>query len=549
MKLIAFWGSLIEKHWFWISVIFILALAFSVRTYKLDQVPAGMTWDEAAIGYNGFAIVHLRRDEWLTKLPLSFRSFGDYKSPLSIYLNGAFTFLFGLNLWAVRVPFALSGVASVLGMLLLIRELYTLYSEKIDLKHKTKLSAFTSLSIGMLTALSVWHVHFSRAGFESGLALTWIIWGVFFFYFFLRLRVHSVISYLLILSSGSCLSLSLYTYHSAKIMVPLLVLSLVVLHKNELLGKVRQVTLAATLSLISLLPLLSDTLYGQGSARFSQTSLFDGSLTSTQIIYTVLKNFLLHLTPQFLLFGETATLRHGDGQWGVIYITEFILLIAAIAMIILACINQRHVLHHKMVRSVGLIGVLWIIAGILPAAIGKEIPHPNRALLALPGFYLLISIPIYWGLQKITSTITSGKTLPRILFGMLLLCHILLFLTHQNEYYTQYYHQSEESFFYGYEDAFDFAITHEEEAEKILFTSYYGQPYIYALFFRQTLPDWYHWGSLVKYEFTDRITSGDLNRKNTLIIATPDEIDPALGQELVIAPNGKVKFVLIKTPK
>src|SRR3990172_10276994 len=116
-----------ELRW---GIVFILLLAAGLRLYQLGQVPHGMYWDEAAIGYNGYAVLTTRRDEWLTRLPVSFWSFGDYKAPLAIYLNGLFTAVFGMTLWAVRVPFALSGVGVVLGMIYLTRVVFEQTTEK-----------------------------------------------------------------------------------------------------------------------------------------------------------------------------------------------------------------------------------------------------------------------------------------------------------------------------------------------------------------------------------------------------------------------------------
>ena len=99
-----------RNKWLLVIAVLILALAAAGRFYQRGVIPHGMTWDEAAIGYNGHAIVVARRDEWLVKLPISFRSFGDYKAPLAIYINGIFTTLWGMNLWAVRLPFALANV-------------------------------------------------------------------------------------------------------------------------------------------------------------------------------------------------------------------------------------------------------------------------------------------------------------------------------------------------------------------------------------------------------------------------------------------------------
>ena len=61
----------IKRFYYPLLIIVILIFASYIRFYKLAQVPAGMTWDEAAIGYNGFSIWKVRRDEWLHFLPIS----------------------------------------------------------------------------------------------------------------------------------------------------------------------------------------------------------------------------------------------------------------------------------------------------------------------------------------------------------------------------------------------------------------------------------------------------------------------------------------------
>ena len=69
----------------------ILLLASILRFYQLGNIPRGMSWDEVAIGYNGYGIATVRRDEWLNRLPITFKSFGDFKAPLAIYINALFT--------------------------------------------------------------------------------------------------------------------------------------------------------------------------------------------------------------------------------------------------------------------------------------------------------------------------------------------------------------------------------------------------------------------------------------------------------------------------
>jgi hypothetical protein len=58
----------------------------------------------------------------------------------------------------------------------------------------------------------------------------------------------------------------------------------------------------------------------------------------------------------------------------------------------------------------------------------------------------------------------------------------------------------------------------------------------------------YHNGSLIKYLFTDTISNGDLARPKTLIVATPDQVDPRAADKLIYGSDGKIRFVLVKTP-
>ncbi len=117
--------TLISHHWYKTGFLVVALLAAVLLLYKLGEVPHGLSWDEAAIGYNGYATWTAHRDEWLARFPVSFRSFGDYKAPVAIYLSGLFTFLFGLNAFVVRLPFALIGIPASAIMMLLTRKILT----------------------------------------------------------------------------------------------------------------------------------------------------------------------------------------------------------------------------------------------------------------------------------------------------------------------------------------------------------------------------------------------------------------------------------------
>jgi len=76
---------------------FIFLLGFCWRFYQLANIPSSFNRDEPAIGYNAYSLLKIGKDEWGKRFPLSFKSFGDYKSPLYIYLTVLAIKVFGMK--------------------------------------------------------------------------------------------------------------------------------------------------------------------------------------------------------------------------------------------------------------------------------------------------------------------------------------------------------------------------------------------------------------------------------------------------------------------
>src|SRR5438270_10816782 len=77
----------------------------------LNASPPGLFGDEAAFGYNGWAISHYGVDQYGVPWPLFFRSFGDYKGPVGVYSVALLTAFLPLTPFTVRLPNALAGIA------------------------------------------------------------------------------------------------------------------------------------------------------------------------------------------------------------------------------------------------------------------------------------------------------------------------------------------------------------------------------------------------------------------------------------------------------
>jgi hypothetical protein len=513
----------------------VVVLSLCIRGWQLGQVPHGMTWDEAAIGYSGFAIVTTRRDEWLHRLPISFQSFGDYKAPLAIYLNGLFTtgLRLGLDAWAIRLPFMLSGVVGVLGTILLTNQLLLLVGLT-DASRRQRLSLLT----GIWLALSPWHIHFTRIGFESGIALTIIIWASFFW----LKAIESKAWYFWLLSVLGW-SASLYAYHSAKIVAPLLVLGFCLLYWQKIRNQLKLFLFMGIIGALSLVPLIFDTFWGPGLAR-AGTLIFSQSPNLTAFLTILGKNLLAHLSLDFWVKGATTTLRHSDGAYGIVYWVDLVLLIFTGLLLLLRTFWSKLRSQYPVQlwqKRWWLIASAWTVIGLLPSILGTEVPHPNRSLLAIIGIAWLISVSCdwfisHWSKQKISWTILG-------------VAYLISFSFYQWHYYTVFAKESAKDFFDGYIEAAQITTEYEKQtlAEgkpiKILFTSGYGQPYIFILLVKRTNPIWYQGGSLVNYEFTDKLTIGDLQRKNTLIVGGNTDSIPTQGADkLVYGSDGLVKF-------
>jgi 4-amino-4-deoxy-L-arabinose transferase-like glycosyltransferase len=112
--------NLIKSNWL---LVIVLLIAGILRLWNLGSTPPGLTPDEASLGYNAYSILKTGRDEFGTKLPIIFKSFGDFKPGLYIYLTIPSVAILGLNEFSTRLPSAMAGIISVFLIYLIIKKL------------------------------------------------------------------------------------------------------------------------------------------------------------------------------------------------------------------------------------------------------------------------------------------------------------------------------------------------------------------------------------------------------------------------------------------
>ncbi len=150
-------------------LIIIFVLGFCLRFFDLSKLPVILNRDEAALAYNALLIQKSGMDEWQTKMPLVFKSFGDYKLPGYVYiLSFLFKFL-PTNDFNVRLPSALAGSLLIILAFFFARDIL-------------KVNKKSAILMSLLVAITPIFFFYSRIAFEANVALFLFILAIYFLF-------------------------------------------------------------------------------------------------------------------------------------------------------------------------------------------------------------------------------------------------------------------------------------------------------------------------------------------------------------------------------
>src|SRR3989344_98638 len=140
-------------------ILLILSVSAFLRLWKLGSIPPHLTADEASLGYNAYSILKTAKDEYGELLPIIFKSFGDFKPGLYVYVTVPFVALLGLTELATRLPSALGGVLAVYLVYLIVKD----FCKRESLLFARNWGAETAaLTAAFFLAILPWHIYFSR---------------------------------------------------------------------------------------------------------------------------------------------------------------------------------------------------------------------------------------------------------------------------------------------------------------------------------------------------------------------------------------------------
>lgn len=356
-----------EKYKVTLYLLVILFLGFFLRFYRLGQTDIGFFRDEAALGYNSWAIWQSGRDEFGQFLPLFFRSFEVFFMPAYLYLSAPLVGLLGLTVFSTRVLSAFSGALLIPVAYFLAKEIFG--REK------------TSLAAALVVAISPWSIFYSRGAFEGNLALLFFALGFWFWLKFLKKRAKK--------SFFACLFLfvcSMYSYQATRLVVPLFVAVLVILTR----GWFRQIKLwflGAVLALVFYSPVVFRMFSPASYHRSVGVSLFADKRTVGDY-FSLPKEFLSlyfhYFSPSNLFVNPDYNPQRRVPNYSVFYLWMSIPL--ALGLVILV---RRKIKYKKEL-------VVWLLLTPLPAAFTRDPFHTYRAILFWLPLSLLVARGIDW---------------------------------------------------------------------------------------------------------------------------------------------------------
>jgi len=363
--------------------------------------PPGFHRDEAANAYNAYTLATDLRDEDGARLPLFFRSFDDYKSPLYPYLLAAVFRATGPSQEVARGVSAVLVLAAVLLLGLLARRLTG--------------SDLVAAVVIVLAGLTPWLFELGRVALEVSTQPLLVVLLLLWLERTWRRRRWTIPEGVV---AGLLLGLLVYSYTGSRWLGPLLAAVLAVFAGR---GRWRWLLGAWAAFAAALLPVGVYALRHPGAltARYEQTTIARHGRSGLDVVGEAVGNWFKDTNPwHWATAGDPAPYVH-NGGYGALFAAVVALAIAGAALVL---VRQRGDLWWRYVLVAALVVPI-------PAALTVDRYNAIR-LAALPVFVLTLAIPAVAALAEVART----RTWARVAAGILAATIVFQFVQFLDEY-------------------------------------------------------------------------------------------------------------------
>lgn len=336
--------------------------------YDVPKNPVGFFVDEASIAYNAHTIAGHGRDEYGEAFPVYFRAFGEYKSPVYIYVLAAVFRVTGPSELVARLLSATVGLAAAALFGLLGAHLTTGLTAR----------RIVGFLVFLAAALTPWIFEISRLVFEVALlpallALFLLLLG--------RTAKSDRWSPALCAGLGILLGLIVYTYSVGRLLAPLFALGLVFFFTRR---RWRSVVLTWIVFAVMLLPLGVFTLRHPGALgeRFKHVTYIKPGMARSEIAVRFVKNYARDFSPRSWLVSGDPEPRHHLPFMGSLLVGVVALALFGFVLVLL---RHRSEAWWRFI-------VYGLLVSPIPASLTMDHFHTLR-LIAMPCFLLVLTVP------------------------------------------------------------------------------------------------------------------------------------------------------------
>lgn len=445
-----------QIQWNKIILILILSFALFLRVWHLESVPDDVYCDEASVGYDAYSILNTGKDFHGHSWPLFFESFGEWKSPVAIYSTVPSIALFGLNPFATRLPAAIFGVLAILALFLVVRELF---NEK------------AALLASAFMAVSPWALMYSRTALEAYAALPAIfLFALWFFLKGLRNQRFWIIS-------ASLFAVSLYSYFSSRVFIPLFLISLVLIFRAELIAKKKQLILPLIAFFAISSPLIYTVLFNPQilTARAQVVSII---FTPGHSLSEFWGNYGQYFSSDFLFEKGDSNLRHSLPGYGQLLWFMAPLILAGIAYAIIS---------FKENKSRKLLFAWFFLFPVAAALTWEGIPHATRSIVGVGLFEMLAALGVIFLFNALKER--GGKIFAVAVSIVFIFFSIFEINGFMDAYFVKYRTQSTAWFESGLSKTFEFIKQKQDLYDNVVLTPSLDQAPTYAAFYLNIDPE------------------------------------------------------------
>lgn len=402
-----------------VILILIIIIAAFLRFYHLNELP--LYGDELTMVYDSYSILKTGHDQTGAFLPLTF-SMGAGRPAGYVYSSIPFVALFGPSALGVRMLSVLSGLGLILIIFYLGKQLF---NERVGL-----------ISAGLL-AISPWDINLSRGGFEAHFALFLALIGIFAF-----LKSKQKPWWLII--TALTFALTIHTYPTYKLTLPLLLVLLIWFTKNSIKFWQKKF-MAPTIIAVLILILASSvafyqTLNAGSESRFFTINAFSKDQLKQDLLqkinserhastlpifmqkffynrpleYTFFigESYIKNFSLDFLFLHGDRNPRHNMSTMGGFYLIEFVLIL--LGLIYLSRNYQKELIFL----------IIWLLIAPLPASLLIEQHGLRTSFMLIP--LILLSAG---GLFSVFDFIRNKKTnLPLVIIFLLFAIQFVFFV-------------------------------------------------------------------------------------------------------------------------